>query len=171
MQILIFSMLSMCLSLCPLPLPMHHGRRLSNANWLLILICQSDINSLLFGTYTLVFRGRGICLLMVIRCTSLFRCRSNYWRWSIYSCWNCCQRTNRTSSYYIILYCWNCSRSLSFLLCRTCMSMPICWECLSLYIHLHRGGVNQNSQLRSHRNIALNSHYDIDLMDHGTLPI
>lgn len=66
----------------------------------------------------------------------LIRSWSYHWSWSVYSGRNSCQRARRTLSYYIILCCWGSCCTLSILLCGACMSLPICWECLSLYLHM-----------------------------------
>lgn len=64
------------------------------------------------------------------------RCWINNWCWSLYSCWNSCKRANGTRSCFCIPNSWNSSRAFSILLCRACLSLSICWECLSLFVRL-----------------------------------
>lgn len=74
--------------------------------------------------------------LWFVKLTSV-RCWSNHRCWSLYSCWNSCQRAHWTVSHYFLLYWWISGCSFCILLCRACVSLPICWKCISLLICLH----------------------------------
>ncbi|XP_019260328.1 PREDICTED: cationic amino acid transporter 2, vacuolar-like isoform X3 [Nicotiana attenuata] len=66
------------------------------------------------------------------------RCWFHNWCWGLYSGWNGCKRALWSCPHLFLFDSWNSSCSFGLLLRRACKSLSICWECLSLLLHMCR---------------------------------
>ena len=69
---------------------------------------------------------------------ALIRSWLDHRSWSLYPCWDSCQRAFRTSSDHFIFGGWNSCCFFSVLLCGALEPLPFCWKRLSLLVYMCR---------------------------------